>query len=361
MKRMRSVTPKPAHVLDGMVTAVVCLDDALAVTFANAAAEMLFAVSARQILGEPVDQAIPHLRERIGRFRDCIDTGVPLSHREMRLRKNGDEPKVVSGTFTPITDRRGNMQLLLEFLPLDRHLRITREDQLLAQHQLSREVVRGLAHEVKNPLGGLRGAAQLLERKSSDESAKKLTDIIIREADRLQRLVDRMLAPNRRPEITSLNVHAALEHVRELLAVDCAPGIVITRDYDPSLPDILADREQLVQAFLNIAGNALDAMGEQGELLLRTRARRQVTIGAVRHKLVAQIDICDTGPGISADMQAKIFYPMVTTRADGTGLGLSIAQTLVRSHGGLIECESRPGRTVFSVFLPITNATDEGP
>lgn len=352
MKRMRSVTPKPDHLLDGMVTAVVCLDGALAVTYANAAAEMLFAVSARQIIGEPVDQVIPHLRERIGRFRDCLDTGVPLSHREMHLRKNGDAPKVVSGTFTPITDRRGTVQLVLEFLPLDRHLRISREDQLLAQHQLSREVVRGLAHEVKNPLGGLRGAAQLLQRKSSDDSATKLTEIIIREADRLQRLVDRMLGPNRRPEVASLNVHAALEHVRELLAVDAPPGIGIVRDYDPSLPDIMADREQLVQAFLNIAGNALDAMGERGELRLRTRAKRQVTIGAKRHKLVVRIDICDTGLGIPADMQAKIFYPMVTTRADGTGLGLSIAQTLVRSHGGLIECDSQPGCTVFSVFLP---------
>ena len=276
----------------------------------------------------------------------------------MHLRKNGDEPTVVSGTFTPMADRRGNTQLVLEFLPLDRHLRITREGQLVEQHQLSREVVRGLAHEIKNPLGGLRGAAQLLQRANGSGDTAKLSEIIIREADRLQRLVDRVLGPNRRPEVAELNIHEAVEHVRELLAVDTPPGIEVRRDYDPSIPTIRADREQLVQAFLNIARNAVEAMGDAGTLVLRTRTRRQFTIGNQMHRLVAQVDVEDSGPGIPREMQARVFYPMVTSRADGTGLGLSIAQTLLHGHGGLVECDSRPGRTVFSVFLPIQ--ADEG-
>lgn len=359
MKRVHGVIPQPTNLLDSMVTALVCLNNRMEVSYINAAAEMLFGVSQRQVLGQAVDQGIAHLRDRIGRFRDCLDTGVPVTQREMHLRKNGDEPLVVSGTFTPITDRKGTTQLVLEFLPLDRHLRISREGRLVEQHQLSRDVVRGLAHEIKNPLGGLRGAAQLLQRSDASGDNQKLTEIIIREADRLQRLVDRMLGPNRRPEVTTLNVHEALEHVRELLTVDSPRGIDVQRDYDPSIPPIRGDREQLVQAFLNIARNAVEAMGDQGVLVLRTRARRQFTIGNKLHKLVVQVDLEDSGPGIPQEMQARVFYPMVTSRADGTGLGLSIAQTLVHGHGGLVECDSRPGRTVFSVFLPIQ--TDEGP
>jgi two-component system nitrogen regulation sensor histidine kinase GlnL len=244
---------------------------------------------------------------------------------------------------------------MMELLALDRHLRISRDELLLAQHQASRELIRGLAHEIKNPLGGIRGAAQLLEREYPDSEHREYTRVIIREADRLQNLVDRLLGPNRLPQKADVNVHQILEHVRQLVEAEAPAGIVVLRDYDPSIPEVHADREQLIQATLNVTRNALQALGAQGSgmIVLRTRTRRQITIGGRRHKLAIQMDIEDNGPGIPHQMMEKIFYPMVTTRAEGTGLGLPIAQYLIHSHGGLIECQSQPGRTVFSMFLPL--------
>jgi two-component system nitrogen regulation sensor histidine kinase GlnL len=213
--------------------------------------------------------------------------------------------------------------------------------------------VRGLAHEIKNPLGGLRGAAQLLERELSDPSLKEYTGIIIGEADRLQTLVNRMLGPNTRPQRRSINIHQVVERVRTLAVAEAPPGVTIVRDYDPSIPDFMAEPDQLIQALLNIVRNALQAIGEQGEIILRTRSIRQATIGHHRHKLAARLDIIDNGPGIPPDMMESIFFPMVTGRPDGTGLGLPIAQDLVNQHHGLIECHSEPGKTVFTLLLPI--------
>jgi two-component system nitrogen regulation sensor histidine kinase GlnL len=242
---------------------------------------------------------------------------------------------------------------LLEFFAQDRHLRITREGQLVAQQQVSREVVRGLAHEIKNPLGGLRGAAQLLERELKDDTLKDYTRIIIGEADRLQKLVDRLLGPNKPPQLTTINLHEPLEHVRQLIEAELSDEITVTRDYDPSIPEFNADRELLIQAFLNILRNAVQAVGDEGRIQLRTRARRRHTLGGRMHRLVAQVDIIDNGAGIPPALQEQIFYPLVTTRPEGTGLGLPIAQHLIHSHGGLIECQSRPGETMFSIYLPL--------
>ena len=335
-----------------MTTAVICVDQHLCVSALNSACESLFGISRRHALAAPLSEGVPHFGPLESRLREALETGAGFIDRELKLQRHGDQPITIDCTVTPlIIDGRSG--LLLEAQSLDRQLRISRDELLLAQHQASRELIRGLAHEIKNPLGGIRGAAQLLEREFPDSEHREYTQVIIREVDRLQNLVNRLLGPNRVPQKLPLNVHEALEHVRQLVQAEAPAGVVFLRDYDPSIPDIVADREQLIQATLNVVRNALQAIGDSGSMVLRTRTRRQITIGGVRHKLAIQLDVEDSGPGIEPPMLEKIFYPMVTTRADGTGLGLPIAQYLVHSHGGVIECRSRPGCTVFSIFLPL--------
>ena len=345
---------QPAAILDGLTTAVITLDHGLRITYINSAAESLFGLSRHHALGETLSEAVARFGEHEARLRRALDTGSGFIERELKLRRSGEEPITVDCTVTPLLS--GKPGLMMEILALDRHLRISRDELLLTQHEASRELIRGMAHEIKNPLGGIRGAAQLLEREYPDSEHREYTRVIIREADRLQNLVDRLLGPNRLPQKTMVNVHQILEHVRQLVEAEAPRGIVVLRDYDPSIPEVLADREQLIQAALNVTRNALQALGARGSegmIVLRTRTRRQVTIGGRRHRLVIQLDIEDNGPGIPPTMMEKIFYPMVTTRAEGTGLGLPIAQYLIHSHGGLIECQSQPGRTVFSMFLPL--------
>ncbi|WP_029919656.1 nitrogen regulation protein NR(II) [Nevskia soli] len=344
---------QPAAILDGLTTAVITLDHALRITYINSAAESLFGLSRHHALGEALAEAVARFTEHEPRLRRALETGSGFIERELKLHRTGEEPITVDCTVTPLLG--GKPGLMMEILALDRHLRISRDELLLTQHQASRELIRGLAHEIKNPLGGIRGAAQLLEREYPDSEHREYTRVIIREADRLQNLVDRLLGPNRLPQKADVNVHQILEHVRQLVEAEAPSGIVVLRDYDPSIPEVHADREQLIQATLNVSRNALQALGAKGSgmIVLRTRTRRQITIGGRRHKLAIQVDIEDNGPGIAPTMMEKIFYPMVTTRAEGTGLGLPIAQYLIHSHGGLIECQSQPGRTVFSMFLPL--------
>lgn len=340
------------EVFDGLSMAVVTVDDALRITTLNSACESLFGISRRMALGAPLTDAIGHLKPYEDRLRAAQATTTGFIERETELRRNGDPGVTVDWTVTPFAGGR-KPGLLIELQSVDRHLRIARDEQQLAHFDASRELIRGLAHEIKNPLGGIRGAAQLMEREFPDDGHREYTTVIIREADRLQNLVNRLLGPNRLPQKAPLNVHEVLEHVRSLVQAEAPAGVGVLRDYDPSIPDLTADREQLIQAVLNIVRNALQAVDADGEIVLRTRTRRQFTIGAVRHKLVVQIDIEDNGPGIPPSMVEKIFYPMVTTRAEGTGLGLPIAQYLVHSHGGLIECRSRPGSTVFTLYMPL--------
>jgi two-component system nitrogen regulation sensor histidine kinase GlnL len=339
-------------VLDALTMAVICLDHRLRVTALNSACESLFGVSHRHALNLPLNEGVPHFSPHLNRLSDALSAGTGFIDRELSLQKFGDAAITVDCTVTPMMVA-GKPGLLIEVLPLDRQLRISRDELLLAQHQASRELIRGLAHEIKNPLGGIRGSAQLLEREFPDSAHREYTQVIIREVDRLQNLVNRMLGPNRLPQKAPLNIHEVLEHVRQLVQAEAPPDIVFLRDYDPSIPDIIADREQLIQALLNVVRNALQAVGSDGNIVLRTRTKRQVTIGGTRHRLVIQIDIEDDGAGIPATLIEKIFYPMITTRAEGTGLGLPIAQYLIHSHGGLIECRSRPGCTVFTFYLPL--------
>ncbi|NGY04794.1 nitrogen regulation protein NR(II) [Solimonas terrae] len=342
-------------VIDGQTTAVVALDESLRVSVLNFAAEGIFEVSRRLTLGEALVDAIAHFAPHELRLRKALDTMTGFIERELKLARPGSSSITVDLIVTPFVVGK-KPGLLMEMQPVDRHQRIARDGTLQTQFDASRELIRGLAHEIKNPLGGIRGAAQLMEHEFPDSQHREYTRVIIREVDRLQNLVNRMLGPNRAPQKALLNIHEVLEHVRRLVQAEAPPAVAVLRDYDPSIPEVVVDREQMIQAVLNVLRNALHAVDGHGSIILRTRTRRQLTVGGARHKLMVQIDIEDSGCGVPPDMIEKIFYPMVTTRADGTGLGLPLSQYLVHSHGGLIECRSRPGCTVFSIFLPIESA-----
>ena len=264
----------------------------------------------------------------------------------------------VNFSATPLTSSEQVSEILVELQQVDNHLRISKEEQLLTQQNTARLLVRGLAHEIKNPLGGLRGAAQLLDLELHDPELKEYTQIIIAESDRLQGLMDKMLGPNKLPNKKALNIHEVLERVRHLVQAESSGSLTIKNDYDPSIPDIKADKDQLIQAILNIARNAVQAMNGKGNIIFKTRIHRHMSLGRKRYKLAVKCDIIDNGPGIDADMMNQIFYPMITGRAEGTGLGLSIAQALINQHNGLIECNSEPGNTVFSIYLPMETGNE---
>jgi two-component system nitrogen regulation sensor histidine kinase GlnL len=248
----------------------------------------------------------------------------------------------------------GEGALLLEFREIDQRVRMDREVRLLESARINRELVRNLAHEIKNPLGGIRGAAQLLEGELGSAALCEYTQVIIKEADRLQTLVDRLLEPHRHPRrISQVNIHEVLERVRSVVIAEYPHGLDIERDYDASLPELPGDAEQLIQALLNLVRNAAQALAGQGEILLTTRIARQITIEARRYKLALDLHVIDNGPGIPEAIRERIFFPLVSGREGGSGLGLSIAQTFVQQHGGVIACESCPGRTDFRILLPL--------
>lgn len=342
------------HLIENIHTAVLVFDGELRLVYANPAAEMLFTVSSNKICGVPARELLPSDNELMEVIERALLTGQAFTEHELSVSMLGPKTITVDCTITPLGDAQSARAVLVELLQVDRHLRISREENLMAQNLATRELVRGVAHEIKNPLGGLRGAAQLLERQLDDESLREYTRIIIGEADRLQTLVDGMLGPRGVPKRSDTNIHEVLERVRSLMLAEVREGIAIVRDYDPSIPTFLADRDLLVQAILNIVRNAIQAMEQRGTITLRTRIERQFTIANRRHKLVARIEIIDTGPGIPDDMLPHIFYPMVTGHAEGTGLGLSIAQSLINRHGGLIACDSHPGKTTFTLLLPLS-------
>ena len=342
------------RILDHLTEAVLVFNPTCRLVYINSAGEMLFAVSARQAMDmrarEMFDVCDRNIEQDLKR---AMAEGESLIKRNLSLGPPS-QPTTINLTIVPIlgSDCRPEA-VLVQIEQLDWHLRISMEEQILAQQNAARMLLRGLAHEIKNPLGGLRGAAQLLQRELVDEELKEYTRIIMDESDRLQSLVDRMLGPNKPLTKTPLNIHKVLERVRQLVQVETPEDVSIERDYDPSIPPLSGDGDMLIQAMLNIVRNAAQAVGERGRIVMRTRIQRQVTIGHRRNRMALRIEIEDDGPGIKPELMGQIFYPMVTGRADGTGLGLSIAQSLINQHGGLIECMSEPGHTVFSVFLPL--------
>jgi two-component system, NtrC family, nitrogen regulation sensor histidine kinase GlnL len=342
-------------VLDNISTSIIALDANLNVLALNSSGEDLLEFSEERSLGQAIGKLLLDPGELIGALRQVQDTGSPLARRGAPLTLHSGREIHVDLMLTPVIASEENIALLLELQPVDRLLKISREENLVHAQETTQEMIRGLAHEIKNPLGGVRGAAQLLARELPDPELEEYTNIIIREADRLRDLVDRLLGPNQQLDTTRLNVHEVCEHLRNLIAAETKNRIQLVRDYDPSLPDISADRGQLIQAVLNIVRNALQASENLDHcvITLRTRAQRQFTIGSQRHRLVCRLEVEDNGPGIPEDMLHSIFMPMVTGRAQGTGLGLTIAQSIITRHGGLLECSSEPGKTRFTIYLPL--------
>jgi two-component system nitrogen regulation sensor histidine kinase GlnL len=294
----------------------------------------------------------PELRDILSRV---ISTGDHYAN-EMRLGRTEvhAEERIVDCRVSPIESP--GAALLVELTDVTRRSKISRENALLIQHGAGRQMIRQLAHEIKNPLGGIRGAAQLLERQLDDAGLTEYTDVVISETDRLAALVDTLLGPGGPPNKQPVNVHELLEYVVRIIEAEEQKKLVFCRDYDPGLPLIDLDRDQIVQALLNLMRNAAAALDGQGTITLKSRAVTNFTIGNTRHRVIASIEIEDDGPGIPNDMQDAVFYPLVTSRPDGTGLGLPGAQELLSRHGGLIEFESRPGRTVFFVRIPLQQA-----
>ena len=339
--------------LDNLTTATLLLNAELRLEYMNPAAEMLLAVSGQRSHG----QFITESTEALSSLRQAVEQAHPFTKREAQLTSLTGQTITVDYAVTPIL-HQGQTLLLLEVHPRDRLLRITKEEAQLSKQETTKMLVRGLAHEIKNPLGGIRGAAQLLARELPEDGLRDYTNVIIEEADRLRNLVDRMLGSNKLPSLAMTNIHEVLERVCSLVEAESQGCITLVRDYDPSLPDVLIDREQMIQAVLNIVRNAMQAISSQNELrlgriTLRSRALRQFTIGHVRHRLVARVEIIDNGPGIPSELQDTLFYPMVSGRPDGTGLGLAITQNIISQHQGLIECESHAGHTAFSIYLPL--------
>lgn len=349
-----------AELLDGLVTSVFVLDQNLHVDYLNAAAQTLLGMGPNQARGRGIADLMRGAETLLPLFERARRSGEGVVQRELAWPAPGGIERILNCAVTQITLGQRAAQLLLEVEDITQHRRLTRENALLAQLGGSRLMLRQLAHEIKNPLGGLRGAAQLLERELLDPSLREYTRVIISEADRLTNLLDSMLGPGRPPAKQLTNLHELLERVYHLLRSEAPPGVIVDRDYDPSLPALTVDPNHIIQAMLNLGRNAVQALStahvHSPRLILRTRAASNVSVGQERHRLVASIQFEDNGPGVLAEIRDTIFYPLVSGRADGTGLGLGIAQDLVSRHGGLIEFDSAPGRTIFTISLPMDPA-----
>lgn len=348
---MSNIVPRSFTGFEHLATAVLLLDTRGQVVYANPAAEVLFAISGNQISGQTLSQIFPGSEDLLFAVQNALTHNSPFREHELSLLTAHQACLSVTCTATPVD--LDPIRLVLEFQQMDQQLRIAREERMLVQQQANAELLRNLAHEIRNPLGGLRGAAQLLEHELPQPGLREYTQVIIKEADRLQSLMDRLLVPHRVPKYEPTNIHEVLERVRSLLLAESPVGVKIRRDYDISLPELIGDQEKLIQTVLNIARNAVQAMQGSGEIIFKTRAERQATLARRRYRVAIKLQIIDNGPGIPPEISDRIFYPLVTGRPEGSGLGLTLAQTFITQHHGMIECESQPGHTCFTILLPI--------
>jgi two-component system nitrogen regulation sensor histidine kinase GlnL len=342
--------------LDLLSSAVILLDAGLIIQYLNPAAENLFTVSARQMLRRPLAQLLGEPPGLAAALENALSNNWSYTGQNLTTHRHGAEPLHLDCTVTPV--EAGDIRLLLEFRHIDTQLKTAREERLAEQQQANRELIRNLAHEIKNPLGGIRGSAQLLERELANPQLHEYTQVIIKEADRLQELMNRLLSSHRLMQPQQVNIHEILERTRALILAEF-PDVEVRRDYDTSLPDVTGDREQLIQAILNIVRNAAQALEGHGEIVLRTRALRQVTLAKRRYRLALELQVIDNGPGIPEPIRDQLFYPLVSGRQGGSGLGLTLAQNFIQQHHGSIEIDSRPGRTCFTVMLPLHDNQEE--
>jgi two-component system nitrogen regulation sensor histidine kinase GlnL len=337
--------------ISNFATSVVLLDKSLTIRFVNPAAESLFARSASQLNKLPFCLLWKEQWFDESLFNKIIKDQSGLSYKEVEaLLADGRKTVLdVSVSFFPEND---DGCLLLELRQVFNQKRLDQENHQHTQHSIAQELIRGLAHEIKNPLGGIRGAAQLLEKQLPQDELREFTQMIIEQSDRLRNLVDRLLGPNTPPRFDLHNVHRVLEKVMTILTAE-HHDVEVIRDYDPSIPELWLDEDKIQQVLINIARNAVQAVKGTGDITFETRVDRQCMIQGERHPLVAKITVIDKGPGVPLDLMDTLFYPMVTGRDQGTGLGLSIAQNLVELHKGKIEVDSRAGLTKFCIYLPV--------
>lgn len=347
-----------AYILENMMTAVIFLDSELTIKYINPATEQLFSLSSRKFLNKPLFGVFDYSNFDFERLETLKNKNIGLGYTDHEVTFVTEGISLLAEvTVTPI-DEKDERLLLLELRKIDQQRKINQEVQQHAQQIAARDLIRGLAHEIKNPLGGLRGAAQLLERQfKGQQDVKDYTSVIIEQADRLKNLVDKLLGPQRATQRTINNIHEVLEKVRKLVCMDLPSNIKIRRDYDPSIPELEMDPDQLQQAILNIVCNAILILKEKnvvnGLITLKTRAVYRISIHGNVAKTAILIQIIDNGPGVPQNIRDTIFYPMVTGRSGGTSLGLSISQNIVDQHCGKIECSSTSGYTEFSIFLPL--------
>jgi len=337
--------------LEHLATAIILLDDQSRIAYLNPAAENLFALSSKNLIGHPLQYAFTQTGQLATAIQQALNNNATYIEHDLTLGTHAQSKLHLRCAATPLQSDKH--YLLLEFHPMDRPLKLAREEQMLDQTQANRLLLRNLAHEIKNPLGGIRGAAQLLEQELEKPSLREYTQVVIQEADRLRSLMEKLLVPQNAPHFSALNIHEVLERVRSLVLAEMPKELVIERDFDISLPPLMGDKEQLIQVVLNIVRNAAQAMQGQGTILLRTRIARQVTLIKKRHRLAIMVQIEDDGPGVPTHLRDKIFYPLVSGRPEGHGLDLTLAQDFVSQHQGSIEFDSEPGRTCFTVMLPL--------
>lgn len=342
-------------ILDYLSSTIICLDASLRLCHINTTGEILFDSSFSSLIGKHFDQLFSQVEPSTitTKLTHFVAQPTPMTEHEAKITLFSGKSFIVDYTIYPLDEAEVGGNILIEIKPLDRQMQILRDELSQLHKQVSQQFARGMAHEIKNPLGGIRGAAQLLEKEIIQPSMREYTDVIISEVDRLQTLVNNMLGPNVRINKKPVNILEILEHIRGLLLAAEPDQFEIHRDYDPSIPELTADKDQLIQAFLNIAQNAVQALRDDGQITFKTRIARQVTIGQIKHALVIQIDISDNGCGISAALSDTIFLPMVTDKPTGSGLGLPIAQEIVSAHGGIIKCVSSESGTTFSTLLPL--------
>lgn len=342
------------YLLEHQTSALLVVSADLELLYLNPAAEALLGTSQEQALGHALGNCFHASSAAWKTLEAVLKTQRLYTVRQVSWHLHSGKKVNVDYSVSPLPD--GN--LLIEAQLLDRLVRISREEASTTAQETTRNMVRGLAHEIKNPLGGIRGAAQLLAEELPEESLKDYTRIIIGEADRLRKLVDRMLGPYEPEESERVNIHEVTERAAAIIRAESGGLLDIKRDYDPSIPDIAGHPEQLFQAILNVVRNAWEAiedakMQEDGRITIRTRVQHKFTIGRFHHPLVCRVDVIDNGPGVPPELLEEIFYPMISGRARGTGLGLTISQQLISQHFGLIDCESQPGNTCFSIYIPI--------
>ena len=345
--------------LDLLATMVAIVDPHGHCVFVNAAFEEFLGLSRRSVLRGSVFDWIVEPQV----FRETIAAvsrnDFSTSRLEAHLRRQGAKPTETFPVHVIVNRMEGSDDVVVELVEVEQQTRQAREERALEQAQATKELIRNLAHEIKNPLGGIRGAAQLLEMEVESRALTEYTQVIINEADRLQGLVDRLLAPHRKPHVVGdVNIHEVCERVRALILAEFPRGLKTERDYDISIPEFRGDREQLIQAVLNMAHNAAQALTDRvaagdAQLVLRSRIARQVTLGKQRWRLALELHIQDNGPGIPESIRDRVFYPLVSGREGGSGLGLTLAQTFVQQHQGMIECDSVPGKTTFRIVIPL--------